>query len=168
MERVILLNSDFTFLSVISKRRAIKLMTKEKVEILKATDKIVYNFEKTVEFVIPRILRLVRMVKCIYKNRVPFSRKNVMIRDGYICQYCGSYKELTIDHVVPKAQGGTSCFDNCVASCKPCNNNKNDRTPKQAGLRLKRKPHHPTIVEFFSIRMRSLGVYDMLKEFGIF
>jgi len=168
MERVILLNADYTFLNIINWKRAVVLLVKEKVEVLKDTGRSVTNFEKTKEFVVPKVLRLVKLVKSVYRNRVPFSRKNVMIRDNYTCQYCGTKENLTIDHVIPKAQGGISDFENCTASCKPCNNYKNDRTPKQAKMRLRKRPHHPTIIEFFRIRMKSLGVYETLEEMGIY
>jgi 5-methylcytosine-specific restriction endonuclease McrA len=77
---------------------------------------------------------------------VTFSRRNIFKRDRYVCQYCGSQpgsEELTIDHVVPRAQGGESRWDNCVLSCVDCNHCKADRTPEQAGLRLRKQPVRP-------------------------
>lgn len=77
---------------------------------------------------------------------VTFSRRNIFKRDRYVCQYCGSQpgsEELTIDHVVPRAQGGESRWDNCVLSCVDCNHRKADRTPGQAGLRLRKQPVRP-------------------------
>lgn len=77
---------------------------------------------------------------------VTFSRRNIFKRDKYVCQYCGEQpgtEELTIDHVVPRAQGGESRWDNCVLSCIDCNHRKADRTPKQAGMKLRREPVRP-------------------------
>jgi 5-methylcytosine-specific restriction endonuclease McrA len=77
---------------------------------------------------------------------VAFSRRNVAKRDHFTCQYCGSQPgvtELTIDHVLPRAQGGQSSWTNCVAACADCNARKADRTPEQAGMRLKRAPARP-------------------------
>ena len=78
---------------------------------------------------------------------VSFSRRNVFKRDHWTCQYCdvqpGS-EELTIDHVVPRSQGGTSTWDNCVLSCIDCNKRKADRTPQQAGMKLRKAPVRPT------------------------
>jgi 5-methylcytosine-specific restriction endonuclease McrA len=78
---------------------------------------------------------------------VSFSRRNVFKRDHWTCQYCGLQpggQELTIDHVVPRSQGGTSTWDNCVLSCIDCNRRKADRTPQQAGMKLRKAPVRPT------------------------
>lgn len=78
---------------------------------------------------------------------VSFSRRNIFKRDHYTCQYCGvqpGSEELTIDHVVPRAQGGISSWTNCVLACVTCNKRKADRTPQQAGLRLRKPPIRPT------------------------
>lgn len=169
MERVILLNSDFSFLNVINWKRAIRLMVKGKVEIVKASERTISNAERTIEITIPKVLRLVELVKSVYKNRVPFSKKNVFVRDDFTCAYCGrTDRRLTIDHIVPKSKGGITSFENCVASCKPCNNKKNNRTPREAGMALMLKPHTPTIMEFFVIKMKRLGVYKTLKDLGIY
>jgi len=77
---------------------------------------------------------------------VSFSRRNIFKRDHYTCQYCGVQpggEELTIDHVVPRAQGGTSTWTNCVLACVACNKRKADRTPDQAGMRLRKQPIRP-------------------------
>src|SRR5688572_1027461 len=77
---------------------------------------------------------------------VSFSRRNVFKRDHWTCQYCGVQpggEELTIDHVVPRSQGGTSTWDNCVLACIECNKRKADRTPRQAGMTLRRTPVRP-------------------------
>ena len=79
-------------------------------------------------------------------SAVTFSRRNIFKRDHFACQYCGKQpgtEELTLDHVVPRAQGGQSTWDNCVLACMPCNKHKADRTPDQAGMRLKHKPVQP-------------------------
>lgn len=78
---------------------------------------------------------------------VSFSRRNVFKRDHWTCQYCGLQpggEELTIDHVVPRSQGGTSTWDNCVLSCIDCNKRKADRTPQQAAMKLRKAPVRPT------------------------
>ena len=80
-------------------------------------------------------------------GKVTFSRRNVFKRDRYACQYCGSQpggEELTIDHVVPRAQGGVSSWDNCVLACVDCNKRKADRTPAQARMKLRKRPARPT------------------------
>lgn len=77
---------------------------------------------------------------------VTFSRRNIFKRDKFVCQYCGEQpgsEALTIDHVVPRAQGGESRWDNCVLACIDCNHRKADRTPEQAGMTLRSKPVRP-------------------------
>ncbi len=77
---------------------------------------------------------------------VTFSRRNIFKRDHSTCQYCGAQpggEELTIDHVLPRSQGGVSSWENCVLACMACNKRKADRTPEQAGLKLRRKPVRP-------------------------
>lgn len=78
--------------------------------------------------------------------QVTFSRRNLFKRDHNMCQYCGlrsGSEDLTIDHVVPRAQGGVSSWENCVLACVACNNRKADRTPEQARMRLRRHPVRP-------------------------
>ncbi len=77
---------------------------------------------------------------------VTFSRRNIFKRDKFVCQYCGEQPgtdALTIDHVVPRAQGGESRWDNCVLACIDCNHRKADRTPDQASMTLRRQPVRP-------------------------
>jgi 5-methylcytosine-specific restriction endonuclease McrA len=77
---------------------------------------------------------------------VPFSRRNVFKRDRSTCQYCGrrpAADDLTIDHVVPRAQGGLSTWENCVLACVDCNSRKANRTPEQAHMPLKKRPTRP-------------------------
>jgi 5-methylcytosine-specific restriction endonuclease McrA len=78
---------------------------------------------------------------------VVFSRKNLFKRDRYTCQYCGLQpgpEELTVDHVVPRSRGGVSSWENCVLACVECNKRKADRTPAQAGLKIRKTPRKPS------------------------
>jgi 5-methylcytosine-specific restriction endonuclease McrA len=96
-------------------------------------------------------LRVPEVVSLTHYDRLPstavtFSRRNVAKRDHYTCQYCGAQpggESITVDHVVPRSQGGTSSWTNCVAACEACNARKADRTPEQAGLRLRKRPARP-------------------------
>ena len=81
------------------------------------------------------------------ERSVVFSRKNLFKRDRYTCQYCGVQpgpEALTIEHVVPRAKGGTSTWENCVLACIPCNKRKADRTPTEAGMKLRTVPRKPS------------------------
>ncbi len=73
----------------------------------------------------------------------PVNRREVLRRDGHHCQYCGSTRKLTLDHVMPRSRGGTHSWDNVVAACERCNTMKGDRTPHEAGMTLARKPKPP-------------------------
>jgi len=169
MNRVILLNADYSFLNTISWQKAMCLIEKGKVEIVKASKKIIKSLENAWERTVPKVLRLVHLVRTIYRSKVPFSKRNVLYRDNFTCQYCGTKKQkLTIDHVTPRGQGGISSWENCVAACKPCNNDKGNRTPRQAKMRLPRRPIQPTIMEFLMLRMKRFGIDDILKELGVF
>jgi len=169
MNTVILLNSDYSYLNTIGWKKAMRLVAKGKVEVLHASDKILRNAEKTWKMLLPKVIRLIKLVRTVYRTRVPFSKRNVLHRDKFICQYCGiKSNKMTIDHVIPKSRGGKSTFENCVAACKPCNNKKNDRTPNEAHMPLRKQPFQPTIMEFIQMKMKALGVDKALKEFGIY
>lgn len=167
MTRTIVLNGDYTFLNMVSWRRGLILVLKGKSEVLKYTDQVLHCSDGS-EIPIPLVIRLIKVIRMIYKNRVPYSKRNILVRDNYRCAYCGSTHELTIDHMIPTSRGGKSTFENCVTSCRSCNNRKNDKTPNEAKMFLKIKPYAPTISEFFRIKMKSLGVDKFLKELGVF
>ena len=94
---------------------------------------------------IPRVIVLVAFDR-LPKRHVRFSRINLMARDNFQCQYCAKKPhraELNLDHVVPRSLGGRSTWENVVTSCVDCNRRKGGRTPRQAHLRLLRKPERP-------------------------
>jgi len=94
---------------------------------------------------LPSVASLIRGVGSV-KRGVKFSRINVFTRDGFRCQYCGDRKkmaELNYDHVLPRRLGGKTNWDNIVAACYACNSFKADRTPEQAGMRLRKRPYKP-------------------------
>src|SRR5258708_36557110 len=103
-------------------------------------------------------LRVPEVVCLAHYDRLPsaavtFSRRNVAKRDHHTCQYCGAQpggQEITIDHVTPRSQGGTSSWTNCVAACLRANARKADLTPDQAGMRLRKRPIRPDWKPFYS------------------
>jgi len=167
MNRCIVLNGDYTFLNTVSWRRGIRLFLTGKSEVLKYADKTIRCADGS-EFPIPLVVRLIKVIRMIYRNRVPYSKRNIMVRDGHKCVYCGATDKLTIDHMVPVSRGGKTNFENCVTACQPCNNKKNNRTPTEAKMFLRKQPYCPTISEFFKIKMKSLGVDDFLREIGVY
>lgn len=167
--QTVVLNADYTYLNVVSWRRAIKMLIKGKAEVLKEAAKQVSNYEGTFIVRVPIVLKLVKMVNTVYRNKIPYSRKNVYIRDNYRCQYCGTKsKKLSIDHVFPASRGGKTEFKNCVACCIECNNSKGSRTPEEADMRLLKQPYVPNIMEFLNHKMRQMGTYDFLKSIKIY
>jgi 5-methylcytosine-specific restriction endonuclease McrA len=117
-----------------------------KVEILEWYDEIVYqNADRGITMKMPAVARLLKPVAS-HKKGVKFSRVNVMARDNFICQYCGTkytMHDLNYDHVVPRVQGGKTVWENIVTSCYDCNDKKGARTPEQAKMKLIRKPFRP-------------------------
>ncbi len=165
MERIILLNADFTYLSTISWRQAVRLMYKGKAEVLKTTNKVIHSINKLTSITIPKILRLVKIIRTVFKNKVPFSKRNVFVRDNFTCLYCGKVENrMTIDHVKPQSKGGRSTFNNCVTSCKSCNNKKGSRSLSETGMFLKKQPYTPTIMEFIIIKMKNMGIDKVLED----
>lgn len=167
MDRCIILNTDYTFLNSVSWKRAVRIFANGKTEVLKYSSRIIKTAGGE-EFIVPSVMRLIKMIRMIYRNKVPFSKRNMIIRDRYKCVYCGSKKQLTIDHVMPASKGGKTNFENCVTACIECNNKKKNRTPSEANMFLQRRPTHPTISEFFRIKMELSGLDKFLKEVGIY
>lgn len=176
--RCLVLNKSWTPVGVVSLQRAIVLLFGEhadgepKARIIEpgsyqtmtwadwsklkpvATDEVIRSAR--MEFRVPEIVLLSKYDK-LPKPKAHFSRRNLYKRDALTCQYCGikpGSQELTVDHVIPRAQGGGTTWENCVLACVACNRKKADKTPKQAHMKLAKTPKKPH-VRFFS--------YDTLK-----
>lgn len=166
MEQVILLNNNGSFLRMIDWQRAVCLIVKDRAIVVSEFKDKVIRTAKGFFMKVPMAIKLLNAVRKLYKSRVPYSKRNVMIRDKFTCAYCGSKKDLTIDHIIPKSRGGKSTFDNCVTSCKSCNNHKGDRTPREANMFIRTKVFTPTIHEFTQMKIDQLGIRDLLNEIG--
>jgi len=151
-KRTLLLNQGYQPIKAISWERAICMQYLDKVDVLESYDWIVWkNEEGNIEYKAPAVIRL-RSASKSGPMKVKFSRANLYSRDNKTCQYCGescSYKDLTMDHVVPKSLGGRTSWNNIVSCCRDCNTFKADRTPKQANMRLINKPSYPSIKTFY-------------------
>lgn len=169
---VLVLNRMFMAVHVISVRRAFTLLTKEVAEVVNQEEEdgqfVSYDFRswrelseykarhfrreqddwiRTVSSVIqvPRVIRLLNYER-LPRQVVKFNRRNIFARDNNLCQYCGKRfptGELSLDHVVPRSQGGASTWENIVCACVSCNVKKGGRTPRQAGMALVRRPEKP-------------------------
>jgi len=157
------LNGDYSFLNTVSWRRAITLVMTGKTEVIKYADRVV-KLANGKFLQVPVLIKLLKVIRTIYRNRVPFSKRNVMVRDNYKCCYCGCNNELTIDHVIPSSRGGKTEFENCITCCMTCNSKKGDRTPTEARMYLQKRPYAPTISEFFRLKLKQLGLEDFIND----
>lgn len=143
-KKTLLLSSTYQVINFIPERKVFKLLFKDKVEVISAWDETFYWGSGSVKH--PSILRLKNHVRKNYFNS-NFSRKALIKRDRSTCQYCSrklTASQITVDHVLPRAQGGITSFTNCVVCCQICNNKKADKTPEQAAMVLLKKPTHPS------------------------
>ena len=167
---VLVLNKLFMAIHIISVRRAFVLLCKELAEVVSMEDGqfSTYDFASwrevsefrakyfrqedddwvrtaNSEIQVPRVIRLTTYEK-LPKQTVKFNRRNIFARDNNQCQFCGKKfptSELSLDHVIPRSQGGQSTWENIVCACVSCNVRKGGRTPKQAHMTLVRKPEKP-------------------------
>ncbi len=140
----LVLNADFRPLSYMPLslwpwQEAIKATFLDRVSVVAEYDEVVHS--PSMEMRIPSVVVLKEYVK---PARVAaFTRFNLFLRDEFQCQYCGAKGDMTFDHVIPRARGGRTTWENVVASCGPCNLRKGSKSLKQAGMRLSRTPVRP-------------------------
>jgi len=154
--RILLLSPNYEPLEAIGWRKAMCLLSMGKIEIVEEYDDRQIR-SVSVIFKMPAVVRLVNVFRRP-KKRVRYRKQNVFARDRWTCAFCGEKKsasELTVDHVVPRAQGGRTEWTNVVTACGPCNLRKADRTPAQAGMHLRFKPYQPDWVPVLSFQIKS-------------
>ncbi len=168
---VLALNRHFVAVHVMSVKRAFCLLCKGDAEVVNLENEQfrAYDFEnwrensllkqtlgdycelddwiRTVQYQIqvPRIIRLLSYDR-VPRTSVKFNRRNVFLRDGHRCQYCGQHfprHQLSLDHVLPRSRGGEDSWENMVCACLTCNVRKGGRTPREAGMHLLTEPHKP-------------------------
>ena len=144
--KVLVLNQDYQAISVCSAERAFVLVLMRKAEMLTDVPDLKLRSVSN-QFKYPSIIRLYRYVNIPYK-RVNLSRQNVYKRDGFSCVYCGTHDNLTLDHVVPRSQGGRDTWENLVTACQKCNSRKGDLSPEEAGMNMRSRPFRPSFVMF--------------------
>ena len=166
MARVLVLNASYEPLSVVTARRAVVLVFNQKASVVVGKDEIWASESEVVE--VPSVVRLNRFVKVPYRRAAPVTRRAVFGRDGHRCQYCGAKISLasgTYDHVVPRAQGGKTVWDNIVTACEPCNSRKANRTPAQAGMVLLSKPVQPRDVPIQAFRVSTRSAPEAWRDY---
>ncbi len=146
MRRVLVLNQDYSPLTVCSAERAFLLIYADKAERVHDDPELTLRTVSS-EFKMPSVIRLQKYIYVPFKS-VLLSRQNVFKRDRHECQYCGSTKDLTLDHVMPRSRGGASTWVNLTTACKKCNSYKGDRTPEEAEMPLNTVPFKPSYVMF--------------------
>jgi 5-methylcytosine-specific restriction endonuclease McrA len=140
MGRALVLNASHQPLAVVSARRAVVLVLKDKAEVL-VSNGLVFRAER-LQIEAPSVVRLRYFVKVPYRVHAPLTRRAVFARDHWSCQYCGAPAE-NLDHVVPRSRGGAHTWENVVAACRRCNSRKENRLTEEVGLRLARRPFAP-------------------------
>jgi 5-methylcytosine-specific restriction endonuclease McrA len=152
----LVLNATYEPLSVVSVRRAVVLLLKEKAEIVEAAEAELRSEHLSIPR--PLVIRLVYYVRIPYRVSIPLTRRTVLARDHYTCQYCGTQpprKELTVDHILPRSRGGHTTWENVVAACQSCNGRKGSRTPEEAKMQLRSNPAQPRYVALAMIESPS-------------
>jgi len=154
---VLVLNQSYEPLNVCQVRRAVVLVYRGKAEMLENGTGFIHSADST--FPIPSVIRLDSLIKRPRFSKRKMTRVEIFNRDHYTCQYCGKVtRQLTLDHVMPRYQGGQHTWENVVSACVSCNRHKAGRTPEQARMKLKRLPFAPSgSVPFYipySLQMR--------------
>lgn len=164
LERTLILNASYEPIRVVSWQRAVTLFFLGKVEVVQNYDRQIRSV--SISMRVPCIVRL-----CCYfhvpRSRPPLSKLNLLARDSYRCQYCGravSRIDSSMDHVVPRSQGGGTSWANVVIACHRCNRRKGGRTPLEARMRLLTKPVEPDWLPVLSVRY-SVGMPEAWRVF---
>ena len=186
---VLVLNRLYMAIRVISARRAFAMLVRDAAEVISVDDGkyLNYDFESWTELsrlrdqfapdtdwvrtvrmhiAVPKIVRLLGYDR-LPAQQVKLNRRNIYARDHNHCQYCGHRfptSELTLDHVLPRAQGGKSSWTNLVCACISCNTKKGGRTPRQAGIKLLRDPVQPKRNPVINLRL-GLDKYASWQSF---
>jgi 5-methylcytosine-specific restriction endonuclease McrA len=190
---VLVLNKFFAAVHIVNAKKAFAMLCKESAEVVSIDDGQYNSYDFTswvdvsafkaecelpnedryesiktfsLEVRVPKIIRLVVYDK-LPKATVKFNRKNIFARDKNRCQYCGKKvptSELSLDHVIPRTQGGTSNWKNIVCACTNCNKHKGGRRPEEAGMKLICKPVKPNHCPLIQLKLGS-NKYNSWKQF---
>ena len=141
---VLVLNASYEPIHVCSARRAIVLIFRGRAEAVETLDIKIRSVRA--EYPVPSVVRLDFYVRVPLKP-LTLSKRNILKRDSFQCQYCGTkVGPMTVDHVLPRTHGGHDAWENMVCACLKCNNRKGDRLPREVGLRLLSEPREPNYV----------------------
>jgi 5-methylcytosine-specific restriction endonuclease McrA len=155
---VLVLNATFEPINVCTVRRATVLILKAKAELLERGEGKLHSERMTLERpIVIRLITYVRVPRDAHRRKI--TRKAVLARDSWTCQYCGSTKPgLTVDHVIPRSRGGKSVWENIVASCASCNRRKGNRLPREIQMHPRSNPRPPGPTVFIRIASPTIPV----------
>ena len=179
--KVLVLNRVYAAVRIVDARRAFTLLLKDIAEVIAVENGSFVNYSfsswtEAAEFqrehecdqhdwvrtarlsiAVPKVIRLLGYDR-FPREHVKLNRRNIYARDGSRCQYCGKHfptRELTLDHILPRVQGGENSWTNLVCACVRCNARKGGRTPVEAGMRLLRTPVKPKRNPAITLRLGS-------------
>ncbi|MDG4863340.1 HNH endonuclease [Streptomyces sp. T-3] len=155
MRDTLVLNASFEPLSTVSLNRAVVLVLTDKAVVEHSHPELRMR-GAAVDMPVPRVIRLCRFVRVPFRRHAPWSRRGVLIRDRHRCAYCGR-RATTVDHVLPRSQGGADAWLNTVASCAEDNHRKANRTPEEAGMPLLFTPFIPSPSDAMLLSMSADG-----------
>ncbi|PON86875.1 HNH endonuclease [Trema orientale] len=156
--RGLVLDVSYRPINVVCWKRAICLEFMEKADVLEYYDQTVNS--PSGSFYIPAVLRIPHLLQVVKRRRINsnLSRKNILHRDGYTCQYCSSRENLTIDHVIPAARGGEWKWENLVTACSKCNSKKGQKTLIEANMKLIKVPKAPKEYDILAIPLTTAAI----------
>lgn len=157
----LLLNMSFEPLDLCNWKKTMKLVLTEKVDIVETNGRKING-----KYDLPSVIRLKRYIRLPYKS-IPLTKNNILYRDNFRCQYCGSKEDLTIDHIVPKSKGGTHTWVNVVTACIKCNGKKDSKSLNQTNLKLIKKPIEPRNIKEYRL-LKRLKRKTLKKEWSIY
>lgn len=165
--RGLVLDLSYRPVNVVCWKRAICLEFMEKADVLEYYDQTVSS--PSGSFYIPAVLRVPQLLQVVKRRRVKqcLSRKNILYRDGFTCQYCTSEDDLTIDHVIPTSRGGKWEWENLVTACSRCNSRKGNKTLLQANMKLRKIPKAPKEFDIIAVPLTKAAFRTMRRTQGL-
>ncbi|CAH2034268.1 unnamed protein product [Thlaspi arvense] len=156
--RGLVLDISYRPVNVVCWKRAICLEFMDKADVLEYYDQTVSS--PSGSFYIPAVLRVPHLLQVVKRRRVKnsLSRKNILLRDDYTCQYCSARENLTIDHVIPISRGGNWTWQNLVAACSRCNSKKGQKTVEEAHMKLLKAPKEPKDYDIVAIPLTNAAI----------
>ncbi|PWZ15549.1 hypothetical protein Zm00014a_043549 [Zea mays] len=165
--RGLVLDLSYRPVNVVCWKRAICLEFIGKAHVLEYYDQTVSS--PSGSFYIPAVLRVPQLLQVVKRRRVKqsLSRKNILYRDDFTCQYCSCGDDLTIDHVIPISRGGKWEWENLVTACARCNSRKGQKTLEQANMKLRKIPRAPKEYDIMAVPLTKSAFRTLKRNHGL-